>query len=252
VVFNVLCGHNGFLSAGLLGLSLVLMESRPWISGIFLGLLTYKPQLGVLFPFALLASRNWRALLSATVATAMLGVAAAIAFGYQTWPSFISALAERASSMSEAPGQASTAALVSVFSFLQTAGVRAHVAWTAQLTVTAIVATMVCALWARPISYPLKAAALATGAVIASPHAHGYDACILTIAVAFLVKDGLSRGFLRGERTAVLMCWFGLILLTGPIPAIICVVLLVLVIRRATLCGEAVATPVPGGVIGYP
>ena len=58
VVFNVLCGHNGFLSAGLVGLSLVFAETRPWIAGIFLGLLTYKPQLGLLFPFALLASRN--------------------------------------------------------------------------------------------------------------------------------------------------------------------------------------------------
>jgi len=38
------------------------MEGRPWVSGIFLGLLTYKPQLGVLFPLALLASRSWRAL----------------------------------------------------------------------------------------------------------------------------------------------------------------------------------------------
>ena len=251
LVFNVQMGHNGFLTAGLIGLSLAFVERRPWVSGILLGLLTYKPQLGILFPFALFASRNWRVLLSATATSVIIGIAAGIAFGIQAWPSFIGALTDRASILSEAPEQAFAAALVSVFGFLRTAGVSAHISWAAQLAVTGIVAATVCALWARPISHSLKAAALAIGSVLASPHAHGYDACILTIAVAFLVKDGLSRGFLRGERTAMLMCWFGLILLTGPIPAAICVVLLALVLRRAR-CGEAAATPLAAGVIGYP
>jgi hypothetical protein len=58
------------------------------------------------------------------------------------------------------------------------------------------------------------------------------DFRMLTIAVAFLVKDGRSSGFLPGERTAILICWICLFLLTGPIPAIIRVVLLVLVTRR--------------------
>jgi hypothetical protein len=59
-----------------------------------------------------------------------------------------------------------------------------------------------------------------------------YDFCMLSNAVAFLVKDGLSSGFLPGEPTAILICWICVFLLTGPIPAIICVVLLVLVTRR--------------------
>ena len=34
VPVNVLFGHNGFLTAGLIGLSLVFVERRPWLSGI--------------------------------------------------------------------------------------------------------------------------------------------------------------------------------------------------------------------------
>jgi hypothetical protein len=250
VVFNVLCGHNGFLSAGLVGLSLVCLERRPWMSGIFLGLLTYKPQLGMLFPFALVALRNWRALLSAAGASIVFSLAAAIAFSYDTWPSFFSALIYRASSLSETPELAFTDALVSVFSSLQTAGVNAGVAWIVQLIITAVIVAIVCILWARPIPYSLKAAALAAGAVIATPHAHGYDVCVLSIAAAFLVKDGLCRGFLPYERTGTLVCWLGLFLLTGPGPAIICIILLVLVMRRAALHGEAAAPPPPDSIVG--
>ena len=72
-----------------------------------------------------------------------------------------------------------------------------------------------------------------------SPYAFGYDLLILSIAVAFLVSDGLSRGFLPRERGVLLVCWICLILLTGPIPAIISTVLLFLVLRRVVLRSEA-------------
>ena len=243
VIFNVLMGHNGFLTAALIGLTLVFIEWRPWLSGIFLGLLTYKPQFGILFPFALLASRDWRVILSASATSVIFGLAAAIAFGYQAWPSFIDALVDRASSLNEDPTL--NLPLVSVLGFLRAEGVSVRTAWPVQLAVTAIVAATVCALWARPFPYSLKAATLAIGSVLAAPHAIGYDLCILTIAAAFLVKDGLARGFLPGERAVMLMCWLGLILLTGPIPAIICIVLLMLVVRRVALCGREAITAEP-------
>ena len=243
VFFNTLLGHNGFLTAGLIGLTLALMERRPWLSGIFLGLLTYKPQFGILFPFALLASRNWRVLLGASATSVMFGITATIAFGYQIWTLFIAALADRASSLSEVPGL--NIPLVPAFGFLRLVGVSTYASWTAQLAVTAIVAATVSILWARPIPHSLKAASLGIGSLLAAPHVIGYDVCILSIAVAFLVEDGLSRGFLPGERAIMLMCWAGLILLTGPIPAIICVVLLVLVVRRTVLCqgADSIAAP---------
>ncbi len=109
VLLNVLLGHNGFLTAGLIGLALALMERRPWLSGIFLGLLTYKPQFGILFPLALLASRNWRAVLSAATTSVMFGLAAALVFGFEAWPSFVDALVDRASSLNEDPTLKSTA-----------------------------------------------------------------------------------------------------------------------------------------------
>jgi hypothetical protein len=240
VLLNVLLGHNGFLTAGLIGLTLALMERRPWLSGIFLGLLTYKPQFGILFPFALLASRDWRVILGAAATSVLFGLAAAVDFGFEAWPAFIGALVERASSLNEDP--ALNLPLVSALGFLRAHGVNAHTAWTLQLAVTAIVAVAVSALWARPFSYPLKAATLAIGSILAAPHAIGYDLCILSIAAAFLVKDGSSRGYLPGERMIMLMCWVGLILPIGPVPTIICVILLTLAARRVVVCREETPT----------
>jgi hypothetical protein len=87
-------------------------------------------------------------------------------------------------------------------------------------------------LWASAIPYNLKAAALCLGSLIVSPYALFYDLCIFSIAVAFLVKEGLSRGFLPGERAAILICWGALFLVKTPIGPIICIVLLYLCVRR--------------------
>jgi hypothetical protein len=231
VVFNVLLGHNGFLTAGLIGLSLALMERRPWLSGIFLGLLTYKPQFGILFPFALLAARNWRSPASATATSVILGMAAAIAFGYQTWPAFLSSLIGREVSLSEVQGL--PIPLLSAFGVLQSMGVSTRVAWIVHSAIVVAVAAVVLVIWAKQIPHALKAAALCIGAVTVSPYVLGYDFCALSIAVAFFVSDGLSRGFLSGERATLFGCWVGLFILSGPVPLVINLILLGLVVRRA-------------------
>jgi hypothetical protein len=231
VLFNFGLGQNGFLTAGLVGLSLAFAERRPWLCGIFLGLLTYKPQFGILFPFALLASRNWRALASAAATSVVLGLTAAIAFGYQGWLSFIYSLVNRQSSLGEILG--AQPPLVSILGLFRSAGASAYISWTVHLAAAVIVAVTIWAIWTKPIPHSLKAAALCIGSVMVTPYVLGYDLCMLSIATAFLVKDPLSRGFLPGERIVMLVCWAGLILMMAPlIPITICVVLLILIARR--------------------
>src|SRR6195256_3619551 len=59
VLTNTLVGQNGFLTAALIGGTLYLMPMRPVLSGICLGLLSYKPQYGLLFPLVLIAASQW-------------------------------------------------------------------------------------------------------------------------------------------------------------------------------------------------
>jgi hypothetical protein len=59
VFVNIGHGQNGFLTAALLGGALHLLDRRPWLAGILIGLLAYKPQFGVMIPLALLAGPCW-------------------------------------------------------------------------------------------------------------------------------------------------------------------------------------------------
>src|SRR5258707_10279692 len=61
VFINAVGGQNGTWTAALFGGGLGLLERRPLLAGGLLGLLIYKPQLGLLIPVALLAGRHWRA-----------------------------------------------------------------------------------------------------------------------------------------------------------------------------------------------
>src|SRR5215472_13104009 len=63
--WNIFFGQNGFLTASLLGASLLFLERQPILAGVFIGCLTYKPQFGILIPLALAASNQWRAFASA-------------------------------------------------------------------------------------------------------------------------------------------------------------------------------------------
>jgi len=233
VFFNFFLGQNGFLLAGLMGLCLILMERRPQLSGVLLGLLTFKPQIGILFPLALAVSRKWRVMVSAMATSAVLIVASMVFFGYQGWPSFTHTLVDRGPNLN--PISQASMRLESVYGFLWLAGINSSISWAIQLGVAAAVAIVVCWVWARPLPYSLKAAAFCSAAPLATPFVHGHDLCVLAIAAAFLVKDGLERGFQPGDCSIILFSWIVIFLgfrdfSSGWIP---CLALLALVVRRA-------------------
>ena len=94
------------------------------------------------------------------------------------------------------------------------------------------------ALWAKPPPFSLRAASFSVRSLLASPYLLLYDLCILTVAAAFLVKDGLSRGFLPGERTAMMLCWPALFLVKMPIGAVVCSLIAFLCMRLIMTCGK--------------
>jgi Glycosyltransferase family 87 len=230
VPVNADFGHNGFLTAALIGFSLASLERRPRLAGIFLGALTYKPHIGLLFPLALVASRNWRALAGAAATSIFLAIAALIAFGPEGWASFFHTLLDRESGLS--PNAAVPLALHSVFGLLRWIHAGAWISWVGHLTVAAIVTLAVAVIWAKPVPYSLKAASVCIGSVLVTPYILFYDLCILSIAVAFLVRDGISRGFLPGERTVLLLLFASLFLVAVPIGPVVCAALFFLTARR--------------------
>ncbi|MGE0063504.1 MAG: glycosyltransferase family 87 protein [Xanthobacteraceae bacterium] len=197
-LWNVTAGQNGFLTAALIGGTLLFIERRPVLAGVLLGLLTYKPHFGLLFPFALIAGGYWR-VLSAASLTAFCMIAASVAvFGGETWIAFARWMPVT-SHVVLGEGGADFDRLQSLFGLVRALGGGMTLAWTAQGAVALAALGGVCALWRSRAPSALKAAALSCGALLATPYLYMYDLVALAVPVAFLVRIGLARGFARAE-----------------------------------------------------
>jgi hypothetical protein len=67
LLWNVELGQLGAISNGLVVAGLLMADQAPWVTGIVLGLLVFKPQSGLLAPIALLARWNFRAIAAAAL-----------------------------------------------------------------------------------------------------------------------------------------------------------------------------------------
>lgn len=199
VVFtNVLVGQNGFLTASLIGGMLVLLPTRPILAGICLGLLSYKPQYGVLFPLVLIAAAQWRAFISAGITTVALAVASWLAFGTESWQAFFHWM-PMFSQAFLVEGRAPWGKMQSIFALARYFESSETLAWTLQGIVIAAVIVSLAWLWRSHLRYEWKAAGLAIGALLTTPYLFLYDVMVLAIAIGFIIRIGLAEGFRRHE-----------------------------------------------------
>lgn len=248
--WNLLAGQGGFLTATLLGASLLSLQRRPVLAGVFIGCLTYKPQWGILIPVALVAARHWRAFAAAAGATALLAGISIAAFGAGPWEAFPrDLLAQAGINLSVDPEILSLRYdpktqwqyHQTVLGLVRAVHGGASLAWLAQGATTAGCAVVVYLVWRSPVRYALKAATLSAAALIATPYAFGYDMAAIAIPVAFLATDQIQNGLRRGEQTLLLIL-FGASLLSNlerlPLEPVVVVILLCIILRRAVRPGE--------------
>jgi len=234
IVANFVVGQNGFLTAALVGGLLICMERRPLLAGCFLGLLSSKPHLGVLIPIVLLVSGHLRIIAAASVTTALLAIVSAAVFGIAPWEAFLHALAST-SQAALSDGRADWAKLQSAFGLVRMLGGGESVAWVIQGTLSGSVAILLCALWRSRASFDLKAAGLASGILLATPYIFLYDFVVLAVAMAFLLREGQSRGARSGEMlglasAAMLVMIFPLV--TAPVGFLAALIVAALIARR--------------------
>jgi hypothetical protein len=206
VFINLGHGHNGFLTAALMGLALLLLDGRPVVSGILFGLLTYKPQFGVLIPLVLIATGRWKTFAAAAITVALLALASTLAFGVKVWPALIDGSRFTREIVLESGGTG-WHKIQSVFAWARMWGAPVSLAYTIQILVTAGLAIAVCWLWRSAISTRLKAAALIFASLLSTPYSLDYDLMVLAPAIAFWATDGLSRGFRDWEKTILAALW---------------------------------------------
>lgn len=199
---NAMIGQNGFLTAALIGGTLCFIPSRPLLAGLLLGLLTYKPQYGLLFPFVLAAAGHWRTFFSAAFSASVLAVLSWWAFGVETWVAFFHWL-PKASQAFLSDGFAEFGKMQSLLALIRFVGGGDRLALIAQWSFAFVILVALIFVWRRNVRYGLKAAALATGTILATPYLYLYDMVVLVIPMALLLRLGVETGFCRYERAAL-------------------------------------------------
>jgi alpha-1,2-mannosyltransferase len=198
--------HNGFLTAALIGGVLCQLDRRPWLAGVLLGCLAFKPQFGLLIPLVLIATGRWRVFAGAAATVAVLALAVTLAFGNEVWTAFLASTKFTRIVVLE-QGETGWYKIQSVFSWVRMWGGGVAFAYAMQGAVTLALAASLVWLWRSPAAYPFKAAALVIGCVLATPYSLDYDLMLLASAIAYLAADGFARGFAPWEKTILAMLW---------------------------------------------
>jgi hypothetical protein len=202
---NFFQGQNGFLSATFLGLGLLLLDRRPFLGGITLGLLSFKPQFMILIPLALAAGRRWQALAGVVAGAAGLAVISGLVLGFDTWTAFWDNLpfARRALEHGYVPWFKMPTTFVAV----NMLGGGLRLAQALQGLVAGLAAAAVLLIWSWNAPLPIRGASLCLGILLLSPYAYDYDLAILALPIAWLAWDGVNKGWCRGEQTVLLLAW---------------------------------------------
>jgi alpha-1,2-mannosyltransferase len=239
VLINIGHGQNGFLTAALLGGALVVLDRRPILAGIMIGLLIYKPQYGLMIPIALGVSGHWRAFAAAAVTVVMATIVTTLVFGYSVWHAF-AVFSEFTRTVVLEQGNTGWYKIQSVFAWARMWGAPIPLAYAAQGVTIVAIGAAIAWLWRSAAPYPLKAAALCLATILATPYSFDYDMMVLAPAIAFFTVDGFTRGFRPWEKTALAALWLvplvarsvaQLIFIPLGVPAMF--VVFILILRRA-------------------
>ena len=225
-------GQNGFFTAGILGLALLLLEDRPALAGLVLGLLSYKPQFGLLFPFALAAAGYWRAFAWAAVATVAWNGLAGTVFGFETLTAFAHSLSSTTQSHLMTIGPGGWRKFVSPFGFIRALNGSAFAAWAAQGAVSAASALGAFLAWRARIPFARKAALLAALVPLATPYVFVYDLPVLGVAIAFLFRDAEFDAAETAVLAATIPCVFAYLWLPIPTPLFASLAVAAIALRR--------------------
>lgn len=256
MVLNLWAVQNGYLCAALALGALALRDKRPVMAGVLLGLLTIKPQLGLLFPFLLIAERRWTVIASAVVSAALLVAASAAILGVEAWRGYIQeVLPYQTSVMLNLRGIA-LVMTPSIYAALRIWGVGPDVALNAHLMVAVPMALILIVAFFRLHDGKDRAALLLTGTFIVTPYALSYDLGLFAAGVGLLAsRTGLppksrlrTAALCTGMLLPFLMIPFAI--MSVPIAPVVIFGIVLVVLREAGLTQAVLdrATSRPGAM----
>ena len=207
---NALGGQNGAMTAALLVGGLMLADRRPVLAGVLFGLLTVKPQLGLIVPVCLLASRNWKAIATAAAVAAALLLLSVASFGFESWRLFVTNTMPYASIVLQQPWNGSyyQTTMVTPFMALRLFDVGLLPARVLQGLASMAAVAVAWRLWRRPAADPAARMAVTSAlGLLATPYAFNYDMIAVTTGIACLAADRRARVGPPWEALALASGW---------------------------------------------
>ncbi len=199
-------GQTGLFTGALFLLAAYAPDKRPIVAGIAAGLLTIKPQLGLLIPVAFAAAGAWRAFFVAALTAISMALAAYGLFGAETWIAFYEALTDHGGKMSGVTGFPVNK-LTTVFGFVTTAGATPAIAFAAQAAGFLVLAAIVAAVYKSDAISEAKAATLMTASLMAAPYVFYYELPIAAGALFLITRVAAREGVSPGEGLAIAALW---------------------------------------------
>lgn len=203
---NVLIGQSGLLLTALFAGGLFLLDRRPLTAGLILGLITIKPQYGVLIPFFLVALGRWKTFLGAAISVAAQALTVAAFLGWPVWQAFFE------------NGEAARAVLMdqnairwemnlTVYAWTQSLGIEPAFALAAQIAFALVILALLVGFWRSTADLRLKMAALPAATLLMAPYSLNYDLILLAPSIALIVSERLESAFRRYEKVLLALAW---------------------------------------------
>jgi alpha-1,2-mannosyltransferase len=182
---NVIFGQNAFLTCSAFIIATSLLESQPVLAGGVIGLFVCKPQLALLFPVALLASRNWRAIAGAAASSAALAGIAALVFGLDCYRRFLASGSDYAAMLVRDGWTWNQVA--SLFGAVRYFGVPQGAALALQAICAFVAIGLTWRAWSKKLEQ--RVPVLAAGTLLVSPYLFTYDSLLLIIPLGWFLRQ---------------------------------------------------------------
>jgi hypothetical protein len=186
VAVNVFFGQNGFVTAALLIGGLAHLDRKPVFAGVLFGILTIKPQFGLLLPVLLVMTGRWRVIAAAVVTTAALVALTSLWFGPDIWLEYVRKVMPQQQWLMTNGGGLLMPMVSSAFVNARLVGLPLDVCWWVQAAVSCGALAMVVWTFWRKRDPVLSLALFVTATFLFSPWMLNYDMVVFGFVVALL------------------------------------------------------------------